>query len=189
MRPLCEGPLSATEPFNLWKLVYLLGYVLPADRLLPVRACSSKWVPGRKSELGHGLAFSSASGRSTPLVYVPITWARFGNTMPPRASRAGRGGFREWAGRAQATPECAFACVHRLRMDTYERIWSRKLETWLPARARRLFQAALRYWIDRTVRDGPGTVPGRVGGPAFALICCAGGSASCCGALFRTIRL
>jgi glycosyltransferase involved in cell wall biosynthesis len=158
------GRFPATEPFNLWKLVYLCDYIL--QQTVYFRKSVFHEVGYLDESLHFGLDWDLLIriGKRYPLQYIP---AYMGCLREYREAKSFSGGamrFRELAqimrrhGRLRYPPGYIY-----YGLGTYEKLFCEAIERWTPrflegasALLRKAVSYGAGYWIDRTNREAQG---------------------------------
>jgi glycosyltransferase involved in cell wall biosynthesis len=150
-----------TEPFNLWKLTYVLDYILQQSVFFR-RACVEE-VGWFNEDLHFGMDWDILVrlGKRYGLVYVPET---FGCLREYDEAKSFAGGARRFAELSRLlrsqTGEKYPPGWWFYGLDTYDKIWSDRIRRWIPGAAGRYlamrFTHAGRAGIDRAQHHSQG---------------------------------
>ena len=154
----------ATEPFNLWKLVYLCDYIL--QQTVYFRKSVFQEVGYLDESLHFGLDWDLLIriGKRYPLQYIPEYMGCLREYGAAKSFSGGARRFRELAqimrrhGRLRYPPGYVY-----YGLDTYEKLFCETIERWTPrflegasAWLRKIVSYPARFWIDRTYREAQG---------------------------------
>ena len=177
----------ATEPFNLWKLVYLCDYIL--QQTVYFRKSVLDEVGYLDESLHFGLDWDLLIriGKRYPLQYIPEYMGCLREYGAAKSFSGGAGRFRELArimrrhGRLRYPPGYVY-----YGLDTYEKIFCERIEGWTPrflegasAWLRKIVSYAARFWIDRTYREAQGYYSDGWAGRKLKYMLPPGGGAIC----------
>jgi glycosyltransferase involved in cell wall biosynthesis len=154
----------ATEPFNLWKLVYLSDYILQQTVYFRKRVFDEVGYLDETLHWGLDWDLLIRIGKRYPLQYIPEYMGCLREYGAAKSFSGGGRRFRELAqimrrhGRLRYPP--GFISYG---LDTYEKIWCEAIERRTPrflagpsAILRKVVSYAARYGIDRTIREAQG---------------------------------
>jgi hypothetical protein len=154
----------ATEPFNLWKLVYVLDYIL--QQTVYFRKSVFGEVGYLDENLHWGLDWDILIriGQRYPLRYIPEYMGCLREYREAKSFSGGTRRFRELAqimrrhGRLRYPPGYTYyglGTYGRIVSETIERLTPRFLEG-RSAQLQKLLARGAGYWIDRTNREAQG---------------------------------
>ena len=134
------GRFPATEPFDLWKLVYVLDYILQQSAFFRREAVENGRLPGRAVALGMDWDLFIKLGKRFRVDYLPQAMA---NLREHRGAKTFSGGTRRMAELVEVMHRHGSRRYPPARLvygfDTYFRLVFGALETLIPPRARAPF--------------------------------------------------
>jgi glycosyltransferase involved in cell wall biosynthesis len=152
---------SATEPFNLWKLIYLWDYVL--QQTVYFRKDVIEEVGYLDETLNWGMDWDLLIriGRRYPLRYIPEFMACLREYPDAKTFSGGSRRFNELVKIMRRHGRRLFPPGYVVYgLDTYEQIWCNWIRRWFPDPLAepvvRRFSCILRRHIDRTVEQAQG---------------------------------
>lgn len=159
-----KGRFPATEPFNLWKLVYLCDYILQQTVYFRKRVFQEVGYLDESLHFGLDWDLLIRIAKRYSLHYIPEYMGCLREYGEAKSFSGGARRFRELAkimrrhGRLRYPPGYIF-----YGLDTYEKLFSEMIERWTPRflngpsdLLRRTVSRGARYWIDRTNREAQG---------------------------------
>lgn len=159
-----KGRFFATEPFNLWKLVYLYDYIL--QQTVFFRKCVVEEVGCLDENLHWGLDWDLLIriGKKYSIEYLPEYMGAIREYDEAKSFSGGTKRFRELAQILRRHGDQRFPPGYLYYgLGTYRAIWCSKIERWTPpflqrpsARLQQFILSAAGYWISRTARESQG---------------------------------
>jgi glycosyltransferase involved in cell wall biosynthesis len=176
------GRFPFTEPFNLWKLVHLLDYVL--QQTLYFRRSVVEEVGYLREDLHYAMDWDLLIriGKRYPLHYIPEYMGSLREYAEAKSFSGGKKRIQEIAGILREHTGLRFPPGYIFYgLETYRTIWEDSIASKVPglrrtsAFARRLIHVGCGYCIERTMLRSQGWYPDSWAGPAVKYMLPAGG--------------
>lgn len=172
-----------TEPFNLWKLIYLSDYILQQTLYFRRSALEDVGLLDEDLHFGMDWEILMRLGKRYPLEYIPEYMGCLREYDDAKSFSGGGRRFRELAQIMRRHGDSRYPPGYVLYgLDTYSKIWCNWIDRHAPRfgqtwsqRAQGLVSLACRYAMERTIRESQGWYRDGWAGPKLKYMLPAGG--------------